>query len=115
MNVKVTPLDAWEFHDVTYAQSLEVVGEAIEVPGFDEEFEIGLEWHRSTETPKPDTEVLAEIKGFEHNRFAVLRWTKEGWWQHIPRMNDIMPSDGWIGTQGLFVIRWAYIEDRPQE
>ena len=77
--------------------------------------DLSPKWHKSTEHPKPDTEVLAEVKGFEHNRFAVLKWTKEGWWQHIPRMNDIMPSDGWIGTQGLFVIRWAYIDDRPQD
>lgn len=39
-----------------------------------------MKWHRSTETPRPDTEVLAEVKGFEHNKFIVLRWTKEGWW-----------------------------------
>lgn len=70
-----------------------------------------MKWHRATETPRPNTEVLAEVKGFNHNRFIVLQWTKEGWWQHIPRMNDIMPSDGWIGTQGLFVIRWAYIAE----
>ena len=68
-------------------------------------------WHNSTKKPKPDMEVLAEVKGFQHNKFIVLRYTKEGWWQHIPRMNDIMPSDGWIGTQGLFVIRWAYIKE----
>lgn len=71
-----------------------------------------MEWHRATETPKPDTEVLAEVKGFKHNRFIVLKWSEKSWWQHIPRMNDIMPSDGWVGTQGLFVIRWAYIDEK---
>lgn len=74
-----------------------------------------MKWHSSTETPRPDTEVLAEVKGFEHNKFIVLRWTKEGWWQHTPRLNDIMPSDGWIGTQGLFIIRWAYIKEEGHE
>ena len=27
-------------------------------------------------------------------------------------MFDAMPADGWIGTQGLEIVRWAYIDDK---
>ena len=38
--IKVKPVDAWEYRDVCYAPKLEIVGDAIEVPGFDDAFEI---------------------------------------------------------------------------
>lgn len=38
--VKVKPTDAWEHKDTCYTHSLEIVGDPIEVPGFNDEFEI---------------------------------------------------------------------------
>lgn len=70
-----------------------------------------MTWHNSEEIPTPDTEVLAEVNGFRHNKFVVLMWTKECWWQHIPKIFNMMPTDGWISAQGLSIVRWAYIED----
>ena len=40
ISIKVKPVDAWEYRDVCYAPKLEIVGDAIEVPGFNDEFEI---------------------------------------------------------------------------
>ena len=74
-----------------------------------------MNWHYSPDVPDKaasETEILAEVKGFEHARFVVLRYDPDyGWWQHLPRMNVVMPTDGWVGTQELEVIRWTYIEE----
>lgn len=74
-----------------------------------------MNWNYSPDVPDKagdTTEILAEVKGFDHAKYVILRFDPEyGWWQHIPKMNDRMPCDGWVGTQELEVIRWAYIED----
>lgn len=69
-----------------------------------------MNWHKPTELPTPDTEVLAEVSGFTFAKFTVLRHDEFGWWQHMPKLGEFMCADGWVGTQGLEVIRWAYIE-----
>lgn len=70
-----------------------------------------MKWHNATEIPSPDIEVIAEVEGFKYARFCVLRHTEEGWWQHIPKVFDRMPCDGWVGTGNVRVIRWRYIEE----
>ena len=85
MNVKVTPLDAWEFHDVTYAQSLEVVGEAIEVPGFDEEFNL-------CRLTKKDIELIHTfLYAVKHNKqgaFTFTRLSDEQYEEVLRRFNN---------------------------
>lgn len=68
-------------------------------------------WHEPTETPKPDTEVLAEVDGWKYAKYAVLKYVYDDWWQHIPANNETLRSDGWCGIEGITIKRWAYVEE----
>ena len=70
-----------------------------------------MNWHLPKDLPKQDVEVLAEVEGFDHCRYIVVKHDGEGWWQHLPWLGEMMPSDGWFGMENLKILRWAYITD----
>lgn len=68
-----------------------------------------MNWHYKDELPKRNEEVLAEVEGFDYCHFTICKHDGEFWWQHIPWLGGLMPTDGWCGLGNLKIIRWAYI------
>lgn len=68
-------------------------------------------WHKGDETPKPNTQVLAKVRGFKFATFKVLKYDDGYWWQHIPKVIDGMAQDGWVGIDNE-ILKWKYIDER---
>lgn len=70
-----------------------------------------LKWKDAQkEKPEPDTEVLAEVEGFDYAKYTIVKWDGKYWLQHLPRLLKEMPFDGWFGFSGnITVKRWRYI------
>lgn len=92
--------------------------ELIRLSDFEEQAHLSLdihtdEWHNGSELPRKDTEVLAKVKGFKFTSFKVLKHDGEFWWQHVPKLNDYMDADGWVGIKNE-ILKWKYIDDNSK-
>lgn len=68
-----------------------------------------MNWHSANDLPKKEEEVLIEVEGFRNCHFIIGKYDGEFWWQHLPWLGGLMPSDGWCGLGNLKILRWAYI------
>ena len=70
-----------------------------------------MKWHKATELPQFDTEVLAEISNGTFSHYAILAYdgiiTKG--WKYIP-LFEYDPMGGKDLPDIVEILRWAYID-----